>query len=101
MNKDISSQDLLALEFLHEVSTPARWAAFMALAKYLEQHPEQRLGQAVVNALYPTHEAAQTVTEEIGGVEAILDTRTLEMPQPALFYLPDEEAATLATSRRS
>ncbi len=47
------------LDVLHELqccSTPERWAAFMSLAGYLVEHPEQRLGQAVVNALLPRME---------------------------------------------
>lgn len=43
--------DIATLYALQRCSTPERWAAFMALAGYLAEHPEQRLGQAVVNKL--------------------------------------------------
>lgn len=48
-----SETDLDTLYALQRRSTPERWAAFMALAGYLVEHPEQRLGQAVVNVLMP------------------------------------------------
>jgi len=51
-----SETDLDTLHALHRCSTPERWAAFMALAGYLVKHPEQQLGQAVVNTLM-THTA--------------------------------------------
>lgn len=47
----MSETDLDTLHALQHCSTPERWAAFMALAGYLVEHPEQRLGQAVVNTL--------------------------------------------------
>jgi len=47
-----SEADLETLYALQRCSTPERWAAFMALADYLAEHPEQRLGQAVVNKLH-------------------------------------------------
>lgn len=46
-----SETDLDTFRALHACSAPERWAAFMALAGYLAEHPEQRLGQAVVNVL--------------------------------------------------
>lgn len=52
-----SEADLETLYALQRCSTPERWAAFMALAGYLAEHPEQRLGQAVVNTLMPRTEA--------------------------------------------
>ena len=47
-----SETDIDTLHELHRCSTPERWASFMALAGYLTEHPEQRLGQAVVNKLH-------------------------------------------------
>lgn len=49
-----SETDLETLYALQHCSTPERWAAFMSLAAYLVEHPEQRLGQAVVNKLMPS-----------------------------------------------
>ena len=54
-----SETDIDTLHELHRCSTPERWASFMELAGYLTEHPEQRLGQAVVNKLHdranPSH----------------------------------------------
>ena len=52
-----SDTDLDALYTLQRCSPPERWSAFMALAGYLVEHPEQRLGQAVVNTLMHRTEA--------------------------------------------
>ena len=69
------------LDVLHELqccSPPERWSAFMALAGYLVEHPEQRLGQAVVNTLCT-------------GVGAVASA--------GLFYMPDTDAELLAQIR--
>ena len=52
-----SDTDLDTLYTLQRCSPPERWSAFMALAGYLVEHPEQRLGQAVVNTLMHRTEA--------------------------------------------
>ena len=53
----LTETELDTLHALQRCSTPERWAAFMALAGYLVEYPEQRLGQAVVNVLMSRPEA--------------------------------------------
>lgn len=63
----MNTHDFATLEAFRESSTPERWAALLALAKYMTAAPDLRLGQSVVNAL------------------------DLKGPQPDLFYMPDRE----------
>jgi hypothetical protein len=54
----VTPTDIDTFRDLHACSTPERWAAFVALARYMAAHPEQRLGQAVVNVLAPPPETS-------------------------------------------
>lgn len=63
----MDGNDLVVLDTLKRNSTPERWAAFLALARYMSAHPDQRLGQAVVTATKP---AGSLLT---------------------LFYMPDDD----------
>ena len=91
--------DIDTLHALHRCSTPERWAAFMALAGYLVKHPEQRLGQAVVNTLMPRTEACDH------GFVIMFDDGTYnsrsgyEVPLcEADHYASEAEAQTVAAS---
>ena len=66
-----SETDIDTLHALQCCSTPERWSAFMALAGYLVEQPEQRLGQAVINVLYDRDHPSR------------------------MFYVSDSEAAVL------
>ena len=66
----LTETELDTLHALQRCSTPERWAAFMALAGYLVEYPEQRLGQAVVNTLM-----LRTETRDRGFV-IMFDNRT-------------------------